>query len=140
MAHFCSPLATLPKVAKLFLNHPQITFPATLHKTARTFLLEPADAQRGMAKAGEAAGSLTLIFDDADHARPTQLYVDRMPVPSRSWPSAFPTLSSSDLQNSAAARDVAGMIVVGRQAVLPATNRKVGSSLPSRRAMSFRQR
>src|SRR5260370_403954 len=40
MAHFCSPLATLPKVAKPFLYHPQITLPATLHKTARTFRLE----------------------------------------------------------------------------------------------------
>src|SRR5262245_12419530 len=85
MAHFCSPLATLPHVAQPSADHPQITFPGAIHKSARTFLLGPVDSHPDEAPPSDAPQSLTLIFDEADHARPTQLYIDRLPVPSRFW-------------------------------------------------------
>jgi hypothetical protein len=84
MTHFCSPQATTAKVAARFKNHPQITLASKLHKSARTFHLTPI-ATRAGDTSFTSPKSLTLIFDGEDQAKPTQLYIDRLPIRRKFW-------------------------------------------------------
>jgi hypothetical protein len=84
MDMFGTPKAVSAKVASTLHTHGHTRALDKLHRGARTYTLQPMGS--GAAEAPDHLPcKLSLIFDKSDRSVPTQLHLDRRPVPSRFW-------------------------------------------------------
>ena len=85
MNAFGSPQAISPRVASTLHTHGHTRVLDATHHSARTYAITPKGITAPHAVPSGLPKQLTLIFDGKDRSTPTQLHLDRQPLPKRFW-------------------------------------------------------